>query len=1104
MIPAVTKTPPNSRPHAFGRSSNIWQYLDLVHDRNTLPSGEQTLSTFSESSNGDDSEEEESLASTNGGGDHRRGNDAMEQGRGGHRGSHEGKTGSRGSKGSIADNDGSFKQHSRIPNRLSSPAIGSLPDLHQPGRLREQQGSRKTLAISTSSPSALIGAGLRVVGGSNFNSAEIMKRLNALGTSVSTPVLPPASPTNHGHANENSGPNLLQNAFQAGQGGGSTQGTTTPMTLAAPGVSGPAANTSAPVMAAAANIVQLSDAEKLRNAFNSQASRLSYGCSVALELFNGHLMMVGSPDGQVRVQSLEKLQMPQVKGYKDRAIITLLDLADVRSAGSIRYGDSVWLQLSVGPGDVSWEQGGVLGAKVREAPQLKALGLLNDDSIRNDVQAPASVGYPIPVTAYLPKSRDDGDMQVDEIQSRLRNKSAKMLGKWIIRSAVCQRRKQKDNFVYNNDEVYLEQDWFYLGADSDAGVAVLRQLPPAIAGKDINPGEYVVERRGAWKLRLLDSSSGSAGLSLAQQQMERLLLRAKSQLKQSQRMRSGQTKVYGPNLRGGTGFTAQLRSQVAASTRQTESRYADRQEWRLKRIDQHMSEKARSMNVAIGFEDSTVLTRRGSSRPNSGLSASENSARRESGAVAVSERPQRRDSLRHSSSVDVIGTGRRQSNASSPRVDKNVNQAERNSTKPSSARSTTSLPGASSSVSSCGLCHSSSIGYNLCCQFRDVMQVLEQERLVENVGTRNDHNATLGETTSFGVAPGTKRTARGRVGRTARSDDVVATTTVSSNFLGRDAGSRDTVRRGADAMADTRGTTPLMAHNASPQAQQLNDRVLQLFAKEDAAMVGLIKYKEKEAHRAMYADTQARAGLSPVAAHFRERFKHIGIFMQMHRQQQQAQQDGIGGHYQKLHADLYSAGSRARAADDFDPDYDSEDDYGDSEGSVDDPDQALEPQQASSMPPEEPRKQSDESIPPDTERLFPTTEELEHLTPVDTKAALVLYVQNRTAMAEMLDGYAELVDTQMIPTLKSSLTTRNRGALVEALDFVARSSEFVCARRVQVFVAKLLHAVAESDVGDFTSFQKEFDELVVELQGAVNFIRFFLQTRASRRKDKHT
>ncbi|EGZ12685.1 hypothetical protein PHYSODRAFT_438959, partial [Phytophthora sojae] len=369
-----------------------------------------------------------------------------------------------------------------------------------------------------------------------------MRRLNALGTSASTPALS-ASPTNNLHTMEST---TNQNQ----------QGGATPLQLATSGVAGQGAN------GAAAVVVPVSDAQKLRNDFNSQATRLSFGCSVALELFNGHLMMVGSPDGQVRVQSLEKLQI-QAKGYKDRAIFTLLDLADVRSASSVRYGDSVWLQLSVGPGDVSWEQGGVLGAKVREAPQLKALGLLDDDAIRNDVQAPASVGYPVPVTAYLPKSRDDGDLQVDEIQSRLRNKSAKMLGKWTIRSAVCQRRKQKDNFVYNNDEVYLEQDWFYLGADSDAGMAVLRQLPPAMAGKDIKPGDYVVERRGAWKLRLLDSSSGGAGLSLAQQQMERLLLRAKAQLKQSQRMRAGQTKVYGPNLRGGTGFTAQLRAQVA-------------------------------------------------------------------------------------------------------------------------------------------------------------------------------------------------------------------------------------------------------------------------------------------------------------------------------------------------------------------------------------------------------------------------------------------------------------------------------------------------------------------------------------------------------------
>ncbi|RLN60669.1 hypothetical protein BBJ29_008325 [Phytophthora kernoviae] len=565
-------------------------------------------------------------------------------------------------------------------------------------------------------------------------------------------------------------------------------------------------------------------------------------------------MMVGSPDGQVRVQSLEKLQIPQVKGYKDRAIFTMLDLVDVRSAGSIRYGDSVWLQLSVGPGDVTWEQGGVLGAKVREAPQLKALGLMDDDAIRNNVQAPAIVGYPIPVTAYLPKSRDEADLQVDEIQSRLRNKSAKILGKWTIRSAVYQRRKQKDNFVYNNDEVYLEQDWFYLGADSDAGIAVLRQLPPAVAGKDVKPGEYVVERRGAWKMRLLDSSSGSAGLSLAQQQMERLLLRAKSQIKQSQRMRAGQTK---------DGL----------------------EPWASKDTTRH-----------VGTETSTDAG--------------------------------------------------------------------------------------------------------------------------NSIFTSSQHS----------------------------------------------------------------------------YAEALNERVLQLFAKEDATMIGIIKYKENEVYQALAAEAQERAGISPAAAHFRDRFKHVNVLMQMHKKNQEAQQDGISGHFQKLRADLYSNNNTESFIDD---DGDSEDDdYSDSDDSVD---QSSLPQQDTGTHSPELIKPSEDKTPPDPDRLFPTPKELQMLTPLDTKAALALYVQNRTAMAEMMDGYAELVDSQIIPALQSALSSRNRGALLETLDFIARASEFVCARRVQVFVAKLLHAVAASNVGDFVSFQKEFDDVVTELQGATNFIRFFRQKRATRK-----
>ncbi|KAE8883056.1 hypothetical protein PF005_g14805 [Phytophthora fragariae] len=1048
----------STRPHAFGRSSNVWQYLDFVQDRKTPPSDDRTLSAFAESSD-DGYSDDGKLAPTSDGGN---GDGAVRP-----------EARQRGSQVSIA---GATKRHSNAQKGSSSviPNMASLPDLHHAGKLRE--ASRRTLVVSASSPYTLVGAGLRVVGGSGFNSAEIMKRLNALGTLASTPLLP-ASSTNNLHAIESA----TTQTQQPGQGVG------TPLQLATPGVVGPG------VTSAGAVVVPVSDAQKLRNDFNSQATRLSYGCSVALELFNGHLMMVSSPDGQARVQSLEKLQM-QTKGYKDRAVFTLLDLADVRSASSIRYGDSVWLQLSVGPGDVSWEQGGVLGAKVREAPQLKALGLLDDDAIRNDVQAPTSVGYPVPVTAYLPKSRDDGDLQVDEIQSRLRNKSAKMLGKWTIRSAVSQRRKQKDNFVYNNDEVYLEQDWFYLGADSDAGMAVLRQLPPAVAGKDIKPGDYVVERRGAWKLRLLDSSSGGAGLSLAQQQMERLLLRAKAQLKQSQRMRAGQTKVYGPNLRGGTGFTAQLRAQVAASTRQTESRYTERQELRLKRIDRHMREKARSMNVGIRFED-TLDIDGGTGRSGMLESSRRTSIRRDSALVGEG----RKRSLLRSSSVEIIATSRRQSLAGS---DKSGASKETTDGRMSSSRSTSSLP---EPTTSCGLCHSSSIGYNLCCQFRDVMRMLEQERLLDTTASGADTQQegafaaqNYGESASL---PGSRRTARSRATRSAGVENGVAG---ASAIPPQDAASsRDSTIHGG--VESGRGSTP--------SAALLNERVLQLFAKEDAAMVDIIKYKEKEAYRALYAETQARVGLSPVAAHFRDRFKHVGLIMQMHKQHQQAQQDGISGHFQKLHADLYSANSKNRPTgrsanadeDDYDSDYDSNDDYDDDlDGVVDAPVQPPESLQVSTDP-QSGRKQSEESVAaPDMDRIFPTSEELEQLTPVDTKSALALYVQNRTAMGEMLDGYAELVDTQMIPTLKNSLSTRNRGALVEALDFVARASEFVCARRVQVSVAKLLHAVSESDVGDFSSFQKEFDKLVIELQGAVNFIRFFLQTRATRRKNKET
>ncbi|RLN92463.1 hypothetical protein BBJ28_00002902 [Nothophytophthora sp. Chile5] len=1131
-MPAAT--PPGSRPHTFGRSSNVWQYLELVSELKTpLVDGQSPFGLSGLTDEGD-SEDDDLMSSESDGGDDddEIGSELGGKMEGGARIRHreDQTTRRRGSEATTAAAGSSTAGRRRSGGRKASSSlmksVVSLPNLQPPSR---RQGSKKELTIATTSSTLTSAtAGRSAVGGRpSFNSVEIMKRLHALGSSASAPLLA-ASPFGTG-GNTIDNPALFTGAQgqekaaanQAAAASGSTA--TTPLTLPSPSTGTASSSAAAGAMAVAP--APLSDAEKLRNDFNSQATRLSYGCSVALELFNGHLMMVGSPDGLVRVQALEKLQLPQTKGYRDRAIFTLLDLADVRSAGSLRYGDSVWLQLSVGPGDVSWEQGGVLGAKVREAPQLKALGLLDDDAIRNDVPSPAVVGCPVPITAYLPK--------VDEIQSRVRNKAAKMLGKWVIRSAVCQRRKQKDclgqTFVYNNDEIYLEQDWFYLGADSDAGLAVLRQLPPVSALKDVKPGEYVVERRAAWKLRLLDSSSGGAGLSLAQQQMERLLLRAKTQLKQSQRMRAGQTKSYGPSLQSGSGFTTQLRAQVAASTRHTESRYVERQERRLKRIDQHLSEKAQGMRVDLSVQEEAA----------GGGEKLEDTGRVE-GQEGLPPRVKAKASSRRTPlSIARSGVASRERLATASDRRESLRGLEGEKVADAKSQSAAAAPDSGdppAAEASCALCHSSSIGYNLCCQFRSVMDLLQHERVVATrESMKQQHNSTPQSAATGGNgASAAKKPTRSRAGHSSGSDDVSGTAASSQvpPAAERRLSSRTSATEATMVAMEAGVSPPSIGGSGGPtavsgsrQPPPPNARVLELFAREDAAMMGLIRYKEKEAHRALAAETQARIGISPAAAHFRDRFKHVGLFMLKHQHQPQQppeqQQDGISGHFQRLHAALLtissrrSVGGKRRKKRDVDGEEgDSEDDDLDSEdGDSDDNRAEAEPSQPQldmrtcplQYPGEgfdvfgNPLEDSDAAVP---ERMFPTQRELELLPPVDTKAALALYLQNRAAMAEMLNGYAELVDTQMAPALRAALAARNRGVLVETLDFVARASEFVCARRVQVFVAQLLHAVAASDVGDFAHFQREFDELLAEMQGTSSFIRFVRDTKTARPKKR--
>lgn len=407
------------------------------------------------------------------------------------------------------------------------------------------------------------------------------------------------------------------------------------------------------------------------------------------------------------------------------------------------------------------------------------------------------------------------------------------------------------SFVYNNDEVFFEQDWFYLGADSDVDLAVLRQLPPAIAKIDSKPGEYLVERRGAWKIRLLDLNGEGTGLSLAQQQMERLLLRAKAQLTQSERMRAGQTKSYGPHLRGGTGFTAQLRALVAASTRQLESRCADQQEIRLKQIKHHMSSKALKMKKALGLEDAADLTRTFSSRLN--VSASAAYIGQDHGLVAVKRQVQKSES-RDSASMNCNRLDNRW-----PVLDKSGANYLKHSFV------------SESSVASCGLCHPTSSSCNLCCQIRDVIQTLEQEHHDEVKARQNSSDID-----SF------LQSRRANDSRVGRSGDTLTKREI-------DAVEYSNCPEGPERHRAANSTAPL---NVSlTDAHDLDGQSFQLFVKEDEALMNLIKYKEKRNTCAPHGNSQDATALSPLAARFRDRFKHLGLFVQTHEQLQQVQQN---------------------------------------------------------------------------------------------------------------------------------------------------------------------------------------------------------------------
>eukprot|EP01029_Cantina_marsupialis_P013068 TRINITY_DN2896_c0_g1_i3.p1 TRINITY_DN2896_c0_g1~~TRINITY_DN2896_c0_g1_i3.p1 ORF type:complete len:693 (+),score=185.82 TRINITY_DN2896_c0_g1_i3:349-2427(+) len=215
-----------------------------------------------------------------------------------------------------------------------------------------------------------------------------------------------------------------------------------------------------------------------------------------------------------------------------------------------------------------------------------------DDAV-NLKQIVEEMGIPVVIPAFCP-----GDKNIDlrgpvtsENQSGLygvtdpgydallaaRNRSAVLAGKWRIGKAREKRildndkmrGKPKKEHVTNLSEIYLEQDWFYLTKTRGKNEVALRQLPKSVP----EHGNYGVERRGVWRIRLVQPPpSDNQGLSKFHC-MERVLYRARKQLQNSTDYREGSKVVYPGEIRGGAKFCKELRNQLQDYEHQSQLKF---------------------------------------------------------------------------------------------------------------------------------------------------------------------------------------------------------------------------------------------------------------------------------------------------------------------------------------------------------------------------------------------------------------------------------------------------------------------------------------------------------------------------------------------------
>lgn len=117
-----------------------------------------------------------------------------------------------------------------------------------------------------------------------------------------------------------------------------------------------------------------------------------------------------------------------------------------------------------------------------------------------------------------------------------------------------------------------------------------------------------------------------------------------------------------------------------------------------------------------------------------------------------------------------------------------------------------------------------------------------------------------------------------------------------------------------------------------------------------------------------------------------------------------------------------------------------------------------------------------------------TPSEIEALPYIDTEQALEIYENSQEALIEMLLGYREICENRIIPRLQLALTSKNKASIFENIDFLARSSEFVAAKKVQVIVIDVLLGVSTCNADHFSRIYPLFDRLIDAIQKTVQCI----------------